>query len=125
MRAREQKAWLSVLLVEEHPFRNRLYRECIMASGCTVFSMEGHALADAREAYAVVVLSIPEDVSAHEKYRALLDTFPASVSCIALTAGALPELFYNCTKLVRHFNRRETSPGEFVDALTFLARQHT
>lgn len=123
MRAREQKASLSVLLVEEHPFRNRLYREYITASGCVVFPFEGHALVDALKDYILVVLSIPEDVSTHAKYRALLDTLPASVSCIALSAGALPTLFSNCTQLVRHFNRSETNPGEFVDALTFMAGQ--
>lgn len=123
MRAREQKESLSVLLVEEHPFRNRLYRGYITALGCVVLPFGERALADAREAYSLVVLSIPEDISTHARYRALLDTLPASVPCIALSVGALPELFSNCAKLVRHFNRSDTNPGELVDALRFVVGQ--
>lgn len=114
MRVHVQQAPPTVLLVEEHPVRNLLYRRYIAASGLSLFPPVSQSKSITQPLYTVAVVSIPDDVTTHARYRALVDALPAYVSCVALSSGVLPLMFNSCVQLVRHINRADTHPNELA-----------
>lgn len=117
MRAHVQQIPQTIFLVEEHPVRNLLYRRYIAASGFSLSPSARHLESVTQPLYAVAVVSIPDDVNTHARYRALMDALPAEVSCVALSSGALPSIFNSCVQVVRHINRADTHPSELVAIL--------
>ncbi len=123
MRARVQQIPQTIFLVEEHPVRNLLYRRYIAASGFSLSSSAGQLKSLTQPLYTIAVVSIPDDITTHARYRALLNTLPAEVSCVALSSGVLPSMFNSCGQLVRHINRADTHPSELVAILKSITSE--
>lgn len=106
----------TVLLIEDHPVRNRLYSERIRMAGYELVRASAHTVLDVRRLYSMAVVSIP-DTAAYDRYALLLGALPEGVPCVVLTPGQFPPLLSGHARLVGHVNRAETRPDDLLRIL--------
>lgn len=121
MQPRQQNKKPVALLLEKHPLRNQLYRKYIEQSGYEVQTFPSAVLLGRVALYKIAVVSIPDEVTEHPSYYALLTKLPDIVPCVVLSTGHLPPLFNNCLQIVRHINRSESHPQELIRVVTMLS----